>query len=53
MLGIISKALKLLGCLPNPPTGEELVVSSKQEIISEMLNHVDAFIFFYQEILQL
>ena len=26
MLGIIPKALKPLGCLPNPPTGEELVV---------------------------
>ncbi|XP_052287322.1 cytokinin riboside 5'-monophosphate phosphoribohydrolase LOG7-like [Citrus sinensis] len=27
VLGIIPKALKLLGCLPDPPTGEELVVS--------------------------
>ena len=26
-------------------TGEELVVSSMQERISEMLNHADAFIF--------
>ena len=45
MLGIISKALKPLGCLPNPPNGKELVVSSLQERISEMLNHADAFIF--------
>ncbi|KAK9222196.1 hypothetical protein WN944_010628 [Citrus x changshan-huyou] len=29
----------------DPPTGEELVVSSMQERISEMLNHADAFIF--------
>ncbi|KAK9181240.1 hypothetical protein WN944_024377 [Citrus x changshan-huyou] len=27
VLGIIPKALKPLGCLPDPPTGEELVVS--------------------------
>ncbi|XP_024042821.1 probable cytokinin riboside 5'-monophosphate phosphoribohydrolase LOGL8 [Citrus clementina] len=27
VLGIIPKALKPLGCLPYPPTGEELVVS--------------------------
>ncbi|KAK9204787.1 hypothetical protein WN943_015051 [Citrus x changshan-huyou] len=45
VLGIIPKALKPLGCLPNSPTGEELVVSCMQEIISEMLNHADAFIF--------
>ena len=45
MLGIIPKALKPLGCLPDSPTGEELVVSSMQERISEMLNHADAFIF--------
>ncbi|KAK9187762.1 hypothetical protein WN944_019161 [Citrus x changshan-huyou] len=45
VLGIIPKALKPLGCLPDPPTGEELVVSGMQERISEMLNHADAFIF--------
>ena len=45
MLGIIRKALKHLGCLPNPPTREELVVSGMKERISEMLNHADAFIF--------
>ena len=45
MLGIIPKALKLLGCLPDPPTGEELSVSGMQEIISEMLNYADTFIF--------
>ena len=31
VLGIIPKALKPLGCLPDPPTGEELVVSGMQE----------------------
>ena len=45
MLGIIPKALKPLGCLPNLPTGEELVVSDMQERIYETLNHADAFIF--------
>ncbi|XP_024033506.1 probable cytokinin riboside 5'-monophosphate phosphoribohydrolase LOGL8 [Citrus clementina] len=35
VLGIIPKALKPLGCLPDPPTGEELVVSGMQERISE------------------
>ncbi|KAK9214515.1 hypothetical protein WN944_006508 [Citrus x changshan-huyou] len=45
VLSIIPKALKPLGCLPDPPTGEELVVSGMQERISEMLKHVDAFIF--------
>ncbi|KAK9183238.1 hypothetical protein WN944_026388 [Citrus x changshan-huyou] len=45
VLGIIPKALKPLGCLPDPPTGEELVVSGMQERISEMLKHADAFIF--------
>ncbi|KAK9230308.1 hypothetical protein WN944_023275 [Citrus x changshan-huyou] len=34
VLGIIPKALKPLGCLPNPPTREELVVSCMQERIS-------------------
>ena len=29
VLTIIPKALQLLGCLPNPPIGEELVVSGK------------------------
>ncbi|KAK9225925.1 hypothetical protein WN943_010970 [Citrus x changshan-huyou] len=45
VLGIIPKALKPLGCLPDPPTEEELVVSGMQERVSEMLNHADAFIF--------
>ncbi|KAK9181226.1 hypothetical protein WN944_024363 [Citrus x changshan-huyou] len=45
VLGIIPKVLKPLGYLPDPPTGEELVVSGMQERISEMLNHADAFIF--------
>ena len=45
MLCIIPKALKHLGCLPDPPTGEKLVVLGIQERISEMLNHADAFIF--------
>ena len=45
VLGIIPKTLKPLGCLPDPPTREELVVSCMQERISEMLNHADAFIF--------
>ncbi|KAK9212580.1 hypothetical protein WN943_001962 [Citrus x changshan-huyou] len=45
VLGIIPKALKPLGCLPDPQTGEKLVVSGMQERISEMLNHADAFIF--------
>ncbi|KAK9174917.1 hypothetical protein WN944_026921 [Citrus x changshan-huyou] len=45
VLGIIPKALKPLGCLPDPPIGEELIVSSMQEKICEMLNHADAFIF--------
>ncbi|KAK9190076.1 hypothetical protein WN943_018677 [Citrus x changshan-huyou] len=45
VLGIIPKALKPLGCLPDSPTREELVVSCMQERISEMLNHADAFIF--------
>ncbi|KAK9211733.1 hypothetical protein WN943_001110 [Citrus x changshan-huyou] len=29
VLAMIPKALQILGCLPNPPTEEELVVSSK------------------------
>ncbi|KAK9204233.1 hypothetical protein WN943_014491 [Citrus x changshan-huyou] len=45
VLGIIPRALKPLGNLSDPPTGEELVVSGMQEIITEMLNHADAFIF--------
>ena len=44
MLGIISRTLKHLGCLSDSSTGEELVVSSIQERIIEMLNHTDAFI---------
>ncbi|KAK9229909.1 hypothetical protein WN944_022875 [Citrus x changshan-huyou] len=34
VLGIIPKALKPLGCLPDPSTGEKLVVSGMQERIS-------------------
>ncbi|KAK9174599.1 hypothetical protein WN944_029636 [Citrus x changshan-huyou] len=44
VLGIIPRALKPLGSWSNSPTGEELVVSSMQERITEMLNHADAFI---------
>ncbi|KAK9184875.1 hypothetical protein WN943_025226 [Citrus x changshan-huyou] len=44
VLGIIPRALKSLFCLSDSPTGEELVVSSMQERITEMLNHADAFI---------
>ncbi|KAK9218943.1 hypothetical protein WN943_007582 [Citrus x changshan-huyou] len=45
VLGIIPRALKPLGSFSDSPTGEELVVSGMQERITEMLNHVDAFIF--------
>ncbi|KAK9230108.1 hypothetical protein WN944_023075 [Citrus x changshan-huyou] len=45
VLCIIPKALKPLGCLPDSPAGEELVILGMQERISEMLNHADAFIF--------
>ena len=45
MLGIILRALKSLGSLSNSPIGEELVVSGMQERITEILNHVDTFIF--------
>ncbi|KAK9208883.1 hypothetical protein WN944_001244 [Citrus x changshan-huyou] len=45
VLGIIPRALKPLGSLSDSPTGEELVVSGMQEIIIEMRNHADAFIF--------
>ncbi|KAK9222177.1 hypothetical protein WN944_010609 [Citrus x changshan-huyou] len=45
VLVIIPSALKTLGSLSNSPTGEELVVLSIQERITEMLNHADAFIF--------
>ena len=50
VLGIIPKALKPLECLPDSPTGEELVVSCMQERISEMLNHTDAFIFLPEDL---
>ena len=50
MLGIILKALKPLGCLPDSPTGKELVVSGMQERISEMLNHANAFIFLPEDL---
>ena len=45
VLGIIPRVLKPLCCFSDSPTGEELVVSSVQERITEMLNHADAFIF--------
>ncbi|KAK9190488.1 hypothetical protein WN943_019093 [Citrus x changshan-huyou] len=45
VLGIIPRALKPLGSLSDPLTGEELVVPGMQERITEMLNHADAFIF--------
>ena len=45
VLGIIQRTLKSLGCLSDSPTGEELVVSGMQGRTTEMLNHVDAFIF--------
>ncbi|KAK9209073.1 hypothetical protein WN944_001436 [Citrus x changshan-huyou] len=45
VLCIIPKAMKPLVCLSGLPIGEELVVSSMQERMSEMLNHADAFIF--------
>ncbi|KAK9195421.1 hypothetical protein WN943_003542 [Citrus x changshan-huyou] len=45
VLGIIPRALKPLGSLSDSSTGEELVVSGMQERITEMLNHVDVFIF--------
>jgi len=45
VLGIIPQALKSLGCKSDVPIGEELVVSSMQERITELLNHADAFIF--------
>ena len=45
VLGIIPKPMKPLVCLSGPPIGKELVVSSMQERISEMMNHADAFIF--------
>ncbi|KAH9704470.1 hypothetical protein KPL70_011475 [Citrus sinensis] len=45
VLGIIPKPIKPLVCMSGPPIGEELVVSSMQERISEMMNHADAFIF--------
>ncbi|KAK9192872.1 hypothetical protein WN944_003565 [Citrus x changshan-huyou] len=40
-----STSLKTSRCVSDVPIGEELVVSSMQEQISEMLNHADAFIF--------
>ncbi|KAK9184903.1 hypothetical protein WN943_025255 [Citrus x changshan-huyou] len=45
VLGIIPRVLKPLGSSSDSSTGEELVVSSMQERITEMLNHADAFIF--------
>ncbi|KAK9199849.1 hypothetical protein WN944_015042 [Citrus x changshan-huyou] len=46
VLGIIPKVLQPLGYLPNPPIGEELVVSNMQERIYEILNHANVFVFF-------
>ncbi|KAK9195352.1 hypothetical protein WN943_003473 [Citrus x changshan-huyou] len=48
VLGIIPKALKPLGCLPDPPTGEELVVSAKKLFIcaptvNELLDLLQAY----------
>ena len=45
VLGIIPRVLKPLGSLSDSSTGEELVVSSMQEKITEMLNYTDIFIF--------
>ncbi|KAK9225595.1 hypothetical protein WN943_010637 [Citrus x changshan-huyou] len=45
VLDIIPRVLKPLGYFSDSPTGEELVVSSVQERIIEMLNHADTFIF--------
>ncbi|KAK9232875.1 hypothetical protein WN943_023123 [Citrus x changshan-huyou] len=53
VLGIIPRALKPLGSLSDSQTGEELVVSSMQERITEMLNHVDAFIFLSEDLVTL
>ncbi|KAK9222605.1 hypothetical protein WN944_011041 [Citrus x changshan-huyou] len=50
VLGIIPRALKPLGSLSDSPTREELDVSGMQEIITEMLNHVDAFIFLPEDL---
>ncbi|KAK9195386.1 hypothetical protein WN943_003507 [Citrus x changshan-huyou] len=48
VLGIIPKALKPLGCLPDPPTREELVVSAKKLFIcaptaNELLDLLQAY----------
>ncbi|KAK9200091.1 hypothetical protein WN944_015286 [Citrus x changshan-huyou] len=45
VLGIIPKPMKPLVYMSGPPIGEELVVSSMQERISEMMNRADTFIF--------
>ncbi|KAK9225735.1 hypothetical protein WN943_010779 [Citrus x changshan-huyou] len=45
VLVIILQALKPLGCQFDVPIREELVVSSMQERISELLNHANTFIF--------
>ena len=50
MLGIIPRTLKPLGSLSDLPTGEELVVLGMQERITEMFNHVDAFIFLPEDL---
>ncbi|KAK9177676.1 hypothetical protein WN943_026865 [Citrus x changshan-huyou] len=50
VLGIIPRALNPLGSLSDSSTGEELVVSGMQERITEMLNHVDVFIFLPEDL---
>ena len=45
VLDIIPRPLKPLGSLSDSSTREELVVSGMEGRITEMLNHVDAFIF--------
>ena len=44
VLCIITQALIPLGCMSDPLIKEELIVSSMQELISEMLNYIDTFI---------
>ena len=45
-----SQALKPLWFLPDPPIGEELIVSGMQERISKMLNHANVFIFLSRDL---
>ncbi|KAK9211893.1 hypothetical protein WN943_001271 [Citrus x changshan-huyou] len=53
VLGIIPRTLKPLGCFSDSPTGEELIVSSMQERITEMLNHADVFVFLLGDLVHL